>query len=231
MNAAKAQEVVDKIVGQVFGVENPLSLDEFLDKFAFDLRLPRQVLDTKTNETTWAQSTNPTKFLKFPSVIPGMEQKELLPKVPVSGLQDVLGAWSKVNYVYTEKQVSSSNVARSDNVYSSENVYRSQDVLRSKNVVFSDGAWDCEYVAANQRSNTSTFCIRLDDSKECSNSFGISWSEKITNSYFLHACGDVQDSMFCTNIDNKRFCIANMQFEEAEYNKIKQEVIRWILTG
>jgi hypothetical protein len=48
---------------------------------------------------------------------------------------------------------------------------------------------------------------------------------------FIHDAADMQDSMFCTNIKGKRFCIANMQFEEAEYRKLQKEVIAWILSA
>jgi len=47
----------------------------------------------------------------------------------------------------------------------------------------------------------------------------------------MHDTGDMQDSMFCTNLKGKQFCIANMQFEEAEYRQLKDQVVRWILTG
>lgn len=36
--------------------------------------------------------------------------------------------------------------------------------------------------------------------------------------------------MFCTNLSGKRFCIANMQFEEAEYRRLRDIVVQWVLT-
>jgi len=41
----------------------------------------------------------------------------------------------------------------------------------------------------------------------------------------------MQDSLFCTNIKGKRFCIANMQYDEAEYRQIRDIVARWVLTS
>jgi hypothetical protein len=38
------------------------------------------------------------------------------------------------------------------------------------------------------------------------------------------------DCLFCSHLSGKRFCIANMQFEEEEYYKIKEQVVRWVLT-
>ena len=63
MNAHEAKKILDKIVGQVFGYQNPLSLEQAMQKFAFDIKLPQQVFDTTDGSQTWAQSTNPTKFV------------------------------------------------------------------------------------------------------------------------------------------------------------------------
>lgn len=232
MDATQAKAILDKIVGQVFGYQNPFSLEQFMQKYAFDVRLPQQVYDATNNQPTWAQSTNPTKFTTLKNAwdranTGGWE----MPKRPLNSLQDILAAWNDVNYTATEREMDSSNVAESDNTYFSENVYRSLDVHKSKNVLFSDAAIECEYVAATQRSQTSTFCIRLEDSQRCANSFEVSWSDSVTNSFFIHDCKNVSDSMFCSHIGEKRFCIANMQFEEAEYRRLRDLVIRWILTG
>jgi len=231
MDAAKAKEILDKIMGQVFGYQNPYSLDQFLQKYAFDIRLPQQVYDATTNQPTWAQSTNPVKFITMKAA---WERDNAggwqLPKRPLNSIEDILSAWNDVNFTATEREIDSSNVAESDNTYFSENVYRSLDMTRSKNVIFSDGLQDCEFIAAGQRSQTSSFCVRLEDSQRCSNSFSVSWSDSIVNSFFMHDCKNVSDSMFCSHISEKRFCIANMQFEEEEYKHLRDMVVRWILT-
>lgn len=222
--------ILDKIVGQIFGYQNPYNIDQFISKFAFDVRLPQQVFDSLDGTPTWAQSVNPTKFITMDNAMKRQDVDDwIMPKKPINSLQDVLAAWNEVNFTATERQIEAINVAQSDNIYSSENIYRSQDIHDSKNIAFSDTIVNSEYVAASQRSQSSSFCIRLEDSKACTNSFNISWSAKISNSFFLHDCNDVQDSMFCSHMSGKRFCIANMQFEEEEYMKIRQQVIEWIL--
>ncbi|MES2971385.1 MAG: hypothetical protein V4702_03630 [Patescibacteria group bacterium] len=232
MDATKAKEMLDKIVGQVFGYQNPFSLEQFMNKFAFDVRLPQQVYDATTNQATWAQSTNPTKFITMKNAwdkadAGGWE----LPKRPLASMQDILTAWAETNLMATEREIDSSNVAESDDTITSENVYRSVFTTGSRNIIFSDGMADSEFVAASQRSKLSSFSIRIDDSNKCSNSFNVSWSTGITNSFFIQDCKDMQDSMFCSHLGGKRFYIANMQFEEAEYIKLRDTVIRWILTG
>jgi len=231
MDATKAKEILDKVMGQVFGYQNPYSLDQFLQKYAFDIRLPQQVYDATTNQPTWAQSTNPVKFITMQSAWDrdngGGWQ---MPKQALNSIEDILAAWNNVNFTATEREIDSSDVAESDNTYFSESVYRSLDCTRSKNIIFSDGLQDCEFIAAGQRSQTSSFCVRLEDSQKCSNSFNVSWSGSIVNSLFIHDCKNVSDSMFCSHMSEKRFCIANMQFEEEEYKRLRELVVRWILT-
>ncbi len=237
MTSAEAQKVLDKVVGHIFGYKNPLSLEQFMQKFTFDVRLPQPVTDSVDGSSTWAQSTNPSKFVKLQNArsleIAGASKATdfLRPKRSLSTVEDILAAWNEINLTTTERYKDSLNVSESDNIYYSENVFRSQDIHTSKNILFSDGVNGCEYVVASQRSGDSTFCIRIEDSGECSNSFGVSWSGRLTNCFFMHDTGDMQDSMFCTNLKGKRFCIANMQYEEAEYNKLKDIVARWILTN
>lgn len=231
MTPQQAQQVIDEIVGRIFGYKNPFTLEQFQQKFAFDVRLPSQVTDATTGEITWAQSVNPSKFIKMDNAWKQFEENDgLLPQVQLNSIEDILTAWSKVNLTATERQLDSINVSQSDNIYSCDGVYRSVDCHDSKNIVFCDSANDSEYTAASQRSHTLTYAMRIEDSNTTSNSFAVSWSKNITNSFFIHDCGDMQDSMFCSHITNKRFCIANMQYSEQEYMRLRDIVVRWILT-
>lgn len=229
MTPADAQVILDKIIGQIFGYKNPLSLEQFMQKYAFDVRLPQKVNDSTTGEVTWSQSINPTKFITVKNAW-AREDWDNLPKRPINGIEDILSAWNEINYTATDRHLDSLNVAESDGIYSAENIYRCTDTGRSKNILFSDGVFDSEYIVAGQRSQTSSFCARLEDSKECSNSFSVVWSHKVVNSFFIQDCHDMFECMFCSHITNKKFCIANMQFEEEEYRRIKDMVVRWILT-
>lgn len=230
MNAPSAQALLDKVIGQVFGYKNPLSLEQFMQKYAFDIRLPQEVHDSTTGEPTWTQSPNPTKFITVKNAW-AREDWDKMPKRAIHGIEDILSAWNEINFTATDRHLDSLNVAESDNIYTSENIYRSQDISESKNILFSDGIFNSEYIVSGQRSNSSAFCIRIEDSKECSNSFSVIWSKKIVNSFFIQDCADVYECMFCSHVTNKKFCIANMQFEEVEYRKLKDMVVRWILAN
>lgn len=231
MDAQAAKLIIDKIVGQVFGYQNPLSLEQFHNKFAFDLRLPQQVYDNLDNTPTWASSITPGKFIRFGHVFELPENYFEKEKRPINSVQDILKYWSETNIMAAERYMDSINVAESDDITGSENVYRSQNIGTSKNVVFTDGAFNCEYIAACQRSNTSSFSIRVEDSNNISNSFSVNWSKNISNSLFIQDAANLQDCMFCSHMTSKRFWIANMPFQEVEYKKIRDMVVRWILTS
>lgn len=226
------KEILDKIVGNVFGYQNPFSPEQFMQKFAFDVRLPKQTFDSTTNEVTWTQSLAPNKFITMEnSQNRTAETDWSVEKRPLNSIEDILAAWAETNYTTTERHIESLNIHESDNIYNSENVFRSQDIHESKNIAYCDGTWNCEYIAASQRSNTSVNSIRIEDSKECSNSFNVIWSGKIANSMFIQDCYDMYECMFCSHMSSKKFCIANMQFSEEEYRKIKKLVVEWVLTS
>lgn len=233
MTHEEAQEVLDKIVGRVFGYKNPFTLEQFMQRYAFDVNLPSEVNDSTTGQVTWAQSVNPTKFITQTNASKQVKDSDWMQtKRPLNSMDDILAAWNEINLMTTERQIDSLNVSKSDNIYGSENVYHSQDVHASKNILFCDGIMmSGEFLAACQRSNSSSFSIRLEDSKECSNSFSVSWSGKILNSMFIHDSFDLFECLFCSHIASKKFCIANMQYEEAEYYKLKDIIVRWALTN
>ena len=87
----------------------------------------------------------------------------IVPKRPINSVQDILTIWQETNYMATERQLESLDIYESDNIYNSQNIYRSMDVHFSKNVFASDGCHKLEYVACSQRSNSSTYSIRVED--------------------------------------------------------------------
>lgn len=232
MNDKKALEIVNKIFKSVFDRENECTLDELLEKFAFDIKLPKSVRDSTTNEETWADSINSGKFITNEN----MEKKDretgwMLEKKDISDLQELIDIWNSINLTTTERVYDSINVIKSDTIYRCENVYRSTDCSDSKNMIFCDSCGNSEFLLASQRSGTCNFCIRCDDSKDCSNSYNVVCSNKVSNSLFIQDCFNLHECMFCSHIASKRFCIANMQFEEEEYYEIKKLIIEWIMSS
>jgi len=232
MDEQKAQVVLDKIIGQVAGFKNPLKLEQFLQKYAYDVTLPVAVHDATTGELTWTQSINAGKCMTLKNIMARAKVDDwILPARPINSIDDILKAWNAINYLTTERQVDSLDIAQSDNVYFSEKVFRSQDVTRCKNVVFCESINNCEYVAASQRSGDSSYCARLEDSTKCSGSFGVVWSSGAVNCLFVQDSSNMYECMFCSKLKDKKFCIANMQFEEAEYYRLKAMVLSWLFSS
>lgn len=232
MNEIKTLEIVNKIFKSIFDKENPYSLDEILEKFAFDIKLPKEVRDSTTNEITWADSINSGRFITNKN----MEQKDakegwMLPKKSFSSLQELIAIWNQINLTTTERIYDSINVCQSDTVYRSENIYRCSNCSDSKNLIYCDSCGNSEYLLASQRSGTCSFSIRCDDSKNCSNCYNVICSNKISNSLFVQDCFNLHECMFCSHIASKRYCIANMKFTEDEYYEIKKAIIEWILNS
>jgi hypothetical protein len=220
-------DVTEKVFVNVFGISNPFKIKEILEKFAFDVKIPQEVKDSTTGETTWAESINPTKFI---SQLNSWKKESWMQETKeVNSIDDIIECWQKINYTTTERNYNSENVFESDTIYNSENVIRSSNCNECKNIMFTDGCHHCEYIIACQRSGESSFCIRVDDSANCTNSYNVACSGKISNSFFIQDCNSLHECMFCAHISNKRFCIANMQFEEEEYYEIKKEVVNWIM--
>ena len=232
MNDTIALEIVNKIFQSVFDCNNSFSLDVLLEKFAFDIKLPKRVIDSTTNEVTWADSVHSGLFIKNEN----MFQRDknigwMLPKREIHKLQEIIDIWNTINYTTTERVYDSLGVMQSDTIYRCQNVYRSTGCSDSTNLIFCDSCTHCEYLLASQRSGACSFCIRTDDSKDCSNCYSVICSNKVRNSFFIQDCFDLDECMFCAHIASKRFCIANMQFEEEEYYEIKKVVVSWILNS
>ena len=232
MNDKLALEIINKIFNSIFDKNNSFSLEELLEKYAFDIKLPKQVNDSVTNEITWADSINSGKFITNKNMeIKDSKDGWMLPKREIKNLQELIDIWNSINLTTTERVYDSINVCKSDTIYRSENVYRCTDCSESKNIIYCDSCSNCNYTLASSRSSNCDFCIRTDDSKDCSNSYNVICSNKVKNSLFIQDCFDLYECMFCSHISTKKYCIANMQFEEEEYYEIKKIIIEWILNS
>ena len=229
MKPSEAQTILHKVIKQLAGFESSLELERFQQKFAYDIDLPVEVHDSTTGESTWTCTINAGKYMTLDNVRKRVGIDDwMLAKRPMTSINDILTAWNEVNYTTTERHIESLNVSQSDTIYFSENVYRSQDVTKAKNILFCNGVNKSEYLIASQRSGGCTYCIRVEDSGECSNSFNVVWSSNIVNSLFIQDSTNLYECMFCSKLKDKKFCIANMQFEKDEYYRLKQMVLAWL---
>lgn len=230
MNDEKALAIAEKIFENVFNTNNKYSMEELLTLFAYDVDVPRKVMDVKTNEITWTDFPGENKYVKDSNmylVNNGNWDKE---KKIFNSLQEMITCWNEINFIPTERINDSTNVYKSDTIFNSNNVYGSTSSSNSNNIIYCDCCNDCEYVLASKGANGCNYCIRAYDSSYSSNSFSIIWSNKIVNSLFIQNCNNLYECMFCSHIGNKKYCICNMQFEEKEYFAYKKKIIEWILS-
>ena len=230
----KKQTILEanKIFKTIFGKECPYNLGEILNKFAFDVKLPQKVHDSTTGEITWTQSINSSRFIKQVNMEAYDEKYGWIqPKKEVQDLNELLKQWKRINYTTTERVYDCINVSESDPLYRCENVFRSTDLRNCKNAIFSDGSGDCESIIACQRTSNSAFCIRVDDSNNCTNSYNVICSIESSHSFFIPDANNMNACMFCSHMYNQRYYIANMPFEAEEYFAIKAEIIKWILSN
>lgn len=232
MDEKQAMEIVNKTFINIFGRRSPFTLDQILQKFAFDVKLPQQVLDSANKQPTWTACIHASKYITQEH----MEKYDqargwMIPKQEVHTLEDLLQIWKKTNYTTTERVYDCINVAQCDPLYRCENAFRSTDCRDCKDIVFVDGCGNCESSIACQRSGNCNSCLRVDDSNSCNNSYNVICSAKINQSLFIQDCNNLYECIFCSHIANKKYCIANMQFEKEEYFEIKKVIIDWILQG
>ncbi len=231
MNDKQTKQVLDEIFMGIFGQNCSLNIEQVISEFAFDIKLPNKVIDAVDGKETWASSINSNKYITQTNMRKYEEYKGWMrSKKEINSLDDILKLWNKINYTTTERIYDSINVSKSDTIYNCENIYRSQDCRTCKNTILTDGCANSEYILACQRSSNSSYCIRVDDSNNCSNSYSVICSAKISNSFFIQDSNSLHECMFCSHIANRRYCIANMQFEKEEYMAIKTEVVKWIVS-
>jgi hypothetical protein len=232
MNKTDAVTVITKVWADIFGTAPTIDFDDFMQKFAFDIRLPSEVTDYTTGLPSWVDKLEPMRFMTNAQADKlGSNDEFARPTKELRTVEDVLAAWKEVHTLVSEHVMNSENVSESDKVYRSQNVFRSTNILDSNNVVLCEYDSQCEYTIASRRSGTSQYCIRLDNSVNCSSSYEVALSAKVSKSMYIYNCFDMYECLFCTNISGKKYCIANMQYEKEDYFKIKALVVSWINRG
>lgn len=232
MNDEMALEMANRIFQMVFERDNTRSLAELKEKLARGIRLPMQVVEMVTGEEVWTIMPNGGKFISEASIAKiDEEQGWLKAAKDYSGAEEIYREWQNVNSMTTERVYESADVAKSDCIYGCEKVYGSADCRACKNVLYCSSCVEGEYLLACERSSGCNFCIGTKDSGSCSNSYNVICSNKIMNSFFVQDCFDLYECMFCAHIASRKFCIANRQFEQEEYFRLKKMVTDWLVAG
>ncbi|HAE36317.1 TPA: hypothetical protein DCX66_03025 [Candidatus Nomurabacteria bacterium] len=112
------------------------------------------------------------------------------------------------NFVYFSKNVylSSSIIDGSEDVYFSNNVDGSKQVIDSFNVLKSELIY--QNISGNKNYN-------------CQYSY---WSTGCIDCNFILDCNNCQDCFGCVNLQNKRYCIWNIQYTKEQYEEKMKEL-------
>lgn len=230
MEEKEINATTKKIFQAIFGQSCPYDLPTLREKFAFDLKLPIAVQDSTTDETTYSAMPNAKRFItEHNSHARDIETGWLLPRRPFKSLKELLAIWQEINYTTTERVYDSEEVAESDAIYRSRVVYASTNCGDCDHILFCDGTYDSNYCIACQRSTGLSFCLRTDDSNSCTNCYNVINSGKASNCCFVQDASNLHECLFCSHLSNHEYCIANMQFEKSEYEKLKHQIIQWML--
>lgn len=220
-------DIYNTIWKEVFPNIPPMELEKFKKLYTADLALPKKYQCALSAADIYCNPDYGYKrFISDEERAKRMElNNHMEPKIEVASLVDVLKKTNEIAMFRGNKTVNSDVVETSDNIYSSSYVYNSFSIHSAQKILFCNGLGPCEYMMACKESKDSNFCIRVMDSGSVTNSFDVSFSGKCSNCYFCHNCYDLRDCMFCFHIESKQFCIANMQFEEEEYRRLKEKIL------
>jgi hypothetical protein len=230
MNEDKAKAIVDYVFKDVFSRDNPFSMEEFRKRFAFDIDLPKKTKDVLSGNDTWLVSKKYDRVISAETAF-ARSKKEgwMLPQRQIRSMDDIKKYWDGINYKMGDKNLGSTEVEESDLTYSSTNIYRSYRSWQSQDVVFSSAISHSKYIVAGLDDAACTSGIRMFHSTFCSSGFAVVWSKKVSKSMFVNGCIDLHECLFCSNIESKSYCVANMQFTKERYFEIKEMVIDWIV--
>lgn len=226
-----AQKTANFIFKDVFGVDNPYSLEQLKEKFCKDIDLPKTTTCTVTGAQTWVYEATPEyRIISQDAQMKLAQENDFMREPrPLADIADVLKAWEEIKYMTGDKIVNSQEVINSDAITSSANIYESSLIISSKNILLSHNLINSNHLLASKGSNACNIGIRMFDSIYCSSSFETRWSNKISKSLYIVDSLDLYECMFCYGIRSKKYCIANMQFEKDEYMRIKQIVVEALL--
>lgn len=230
MDKQYAKKIADYLFKDIFGIDNPYSLEELQKKFAIDIPSAQKVACVLSKTDTWTVFPRDEKIASQQAIADQFKENEWMKKkTSLNSMEDILKAWEEINYLTGEKYINSKDVAESDGIYNSSSVYHGLSIFDSKNILFSYKIFDCNYMFASRDNSSCTLGVRMKESIFCSSGFEISWSNKVSKSMYIHDSVDLYECLFCSHLRSKKYCIANMQFGKEEYFELKKLIINWIL--
>jgi hypothetical protein len=232
MTNDEAKKLADAIMRDVFGREQPFSLEQLETLLTKGIQLPIKTTCVMTGQEAYIHDPQPgTKVISEAAFMNRAKTDDWMQPVrDLSNITDVLRAADEGKYMTAGKAPNSQNVAKSDSVIASSGVYFSSLIGNSKNVLLSHDCFFSNYSLACRGNSSCNFCVRTFDSTYCSSSFEVRWSNKVSKSMFINDCLDLYECLFCYGIRSKKYCVANVQLSQEEYQRVKGIVVDWIFS-
>ncbi len=230
MDTKEAKKIVDYVFKDVFGMDNPFTLEETRQVFAYDIPLPEKIKSMTGADYTWGIFDKSEKIISFTENLEQSGKTDFMqPKKNVKSMDDFLKEWERLNYHVGGRYLDSKDVSESDGIYESSSVYRSSLQFGCQNIVYGYRNRNSKYLVASWDNGESTSGIRFNQNKYCTSGYDIVWSAKVSKSMYIRDSVDLYECIFCTSLKSKKYCIANMQFEKEEYFKMKKMIVDWTI--
>ena len=231
MTNEQAQQTANGIFKDIFGVDNPLLLEQMRSLLTEGIPLPVATKCALSGKDIFVYDPQPQhQIISEEAYLAQMKVDGWMKETtPMSSIDDVLGAFKSVAYMTAEKAPNSQQIAQSDSITASSSVFGSALIGNSKQIIFSQNNFFSNYLLACRGNSSCNFGIRTFDSLYCSSSFEVRWSNKVAKSFFINDASDLFECMFCYGIRSKKYCIANRQYSQEDYMKVKALVVEWIL--
>ena len=223
-------KLAQKILGRVFGEQLQVQAQEFFDRYLQDIKQPVKVQSALTGKPYYTSMPGYDSYVGQQEVFDRGEVSEwMMPKVDIGSLDELNELLTRFDFMQASRTyTNSNNVYRSDDVGESHHIYDSLNVIKSSYIVRSSWIWESEYLFGCMRSGESTHCIVLVEGTQCTDSYRVFSSRKVTRSMFIKSCYDVTDCLWCAHISGKQYCIANMQYTKDEYEVLKARILKWV---
>jgi len=148
-----------------------------------------------------------------------LDEKEIS-KLSFQNLPQIL---SKIAYLSPEYFVGhNENVVECSTQYESLNAYRSPGTSFSKNTAYSFWPRNAECIFGSSMAFESFYCINCYYSENLNRCFEADSSKSCSDSYYLHNCENVRNSMFCFNAKNLSYAIGNTVVGEEQFKRQKK---------
>lgn len=213
---------------EVFPEEPALEIGEFERIMAEDIFLPKKYKCALSGKPVYSSPEYGYKKFISPEawIEKGQGGNVMEEKAEIKDLSDLLVRIDKIALFKANRSLNSDVIEASDDIHSSNLIYKSAHIYVCQKLLFCHNMVESEYVMASMGSKSCNFSIRALDSAKVSNSFDVSYCANVAHSYFCHNCFDLRDCMFCFHLASKQYCVGNAQYEEAEYKKIKEKLLK-----